>query len=102
MNSLGPLSDAIRGCCADFLRAFQSGTPLAIEDCLPPRDAAGYQVTLEHLVCLDLLHRQPDWGERLTQGSVSLPDLQSALNAYLERFPELESSAVQERLPAAL
>src|SRR5438034_675256 len=68
--------------------AWLQGKPLAIGQCLPARDDAGYLATLAELVHLEreLAWRRPGLASR--QGSTVGPEA-LLVDGYLLRFPEL-------------
>ena len=88
-----------------FEHAWESQRPCLIEDVLPDPSAVHYLNTLEELVHIDIEYRwercyrrldagQPETGPIDPTGELQPP----AISSYLERFPELRSPEIEQRL----
>ena len=85
-----------------FERAWIEGEPLAIEDCLPPRDGASWLPTLEELVHIEVEFAWKAWADHRRGGSQTAASVAPArpprIEQYLARFPELHQPAIVARL----
>ena len=85
-----------------FEAAWLAGEPLAIDDCLPPRDAAAYLLTLEELVQIELEFAWKAWSAR-RQSDAQLTSAAPAaspqpIEHYLQRFAALAQPSALTRL----